>query len=130
MKSNNLIWSWRNVRFTAVIAAIPVIIIDTGHIEAELSLLLGALPASIMGLPPTRKQRRKIIVVGILVGVFLMLGSFMTQWAIVAIPGMFLLAFGAALLLSRRSLSTIAITICLPLAGVGLSYQGLANSIH
>jgi hypothetical protein len=61
-----------------------------------------------------------------------MLGSFMAQWAIVAIPGMFLLAFGAgaALLLSRRSLSTIALTICLPLAVVGLSYQGLANSIH
>ncbi len=60
-----------------------------------------------------------------------MLGSFMAQWAIVAIPGMFLLAFvtGAALLLSRRSSSTIALTICLPLAGVGLSYQGLANSI-
>ena len=112
MKSNNLIWSWRNVRFTAVIAAIPVIIIATGHVEAGLSLLLGALPASIMGLPPTRKQRLKIIVVGILIGVFLMLGSFMAQWAIVAIPGMFLLAFGAALLLSRRSLSTIALTIC------------------
>ena len=70
MKSNNLIWSWRNARFTAVIAAIPVIIIATGHVEAELSLLLGALPASIMGLPPTRKQRRKIIVVGIPIGVF------------------------------------------------------------
>ena len=69
MKSNNLIWSWRNVRFTTVIAAIPVIIIATGLVEAGLSLLLGALPASIMGLPPTRKQRRKIIVVGILVGV-------------------------------------------------------------
>ena len=59
-----------------------------------------------------------------------MLSSFMAQWAIVAIQGMFLLAFGAALLLSRRSLSTIALTICLPLAVVGLSYQGLANSIH
>jgi len=52
-----------------VIAAIPVFIIATCHVEAGLSLLLGALPASIMGLPPTRKQRRKIIVVGILVGV-------------------------------------------------------------
>ena len=59
-----------------------------------------------------------------------MLSSFMAQWAIVAIPGMFLVTFGAALLLSRRSLSTVALTICLPFAGVGLSYQGLVNSIH
>jgi len=129
MKSNNLVWSWRNARFTAVIAAIPVFIIATCHVEAGLSLLLGALPASIMGLPPTRKQRRKIIVIGILIGVFLMLGSFMAQWAIVAIPGMFLLAFGAALLLSRRTIGIVALTICLPIAGVGLSYPGLVNSV-
>ncbi len=60
-----------------------------------------------------------------------MLGSFMAQWTIVAIPAMFLLAFGAgaALLLSRRSFDTVALSICLPFAGVGLSYQGLANSI-
>ena len=66
MKSNNLVWSWRNARFTAVIEVIPVLIIATGHVEAGLSLLLGALPASIMGLPSTCKQRRKIIVIGIL----------------------------------------------------------------
>jgi hypothetical protein len=57
MKSNNIVWSWLNARFTAVIAAIPVLIIATGHVEVGLSLLLGALPASIMSLPPTRKQR-------------------------------------------------------------------------
>ena len=45
MKSNNLVLSWRNPRFTAVIAAIPVLIIATDHVEAGLSLLLGALPA-------------------------------------------------------------------------------------
>ena len=47
MKSNNLVWGWRNALFTAVIATIPVIIIVPGHVEAGLSLLLGALPASI-----------------------------------------------------------------------------------
>ena len=118
-KRNNLVRSWRNARFTAVIAAIPLLIIATGHFEAGLSLLLGELPASIIGLPLTRKQRRKIIVIGILIGVFLMLSSFMAQWAIVAIPRMFLLAFGAALLLSRRTIGIVALTICLPLAGVG-----------
>jgi hypothetical protein len=70
IKSNNLVWSWRNALFTAGIAAIPVLIIATGHVEAGLSLLLGALPASIMGLPSTCKQHRKMIVIGIL-GIFL-----------------------------------------------------------
>ena len=54
----------------------------------------------------------------------------MAQWAIVAIPGMFLLAFGAALLLSRRAIGTVALTICLPLADIGLSYKDLLAQSH
>ena len=45
-----------------------------------------------------------------------MLGSFMAQLALVANPGMFLLAFGASLLLSRRTIGSVALTISLPLA--------------
>jgi hypothetical protein len=63
----------------AVIAAIPVLIIATGHVEEGLSLLLGALPAaSIMDLPPTCKQRRKMIINGILRHI-LNLGSYMAH---------------------------------------------------
>jgi hypothetical protein len=47
-----------------------------------------------------------------------MLGSFMAQWALVAIPDMFLLAFGIILLLSRRTIGTVALTICLSLTEV------------
>lgn len=53
--------------------------------------------------------------------------SFMAQWAMVAILGMFLLAFGTALLLSGRTIDIVALTICLPIAGV--SYPGLVNSV-
>ena len=41
MKSNNLVWSWRNARFTAVIAAIPVLINATGRVEADCHCFLG-----------------------------------------------------------------------------------------
>jgi hypothetical protein len=47
-----------------------------------------------------------------------MLGSFMAQWALVAIPDMFLLAFGIILLLSRRTIGTVALIICLSLTEV------------
>ena len=47
-----------------------------------------------------------------------MLGSFMAQLALVANPGMFLLAFDASLLLSRRTIGTVALTISLPLTEV------------
>lgn len=102
MKTNNIVWSWRDARFGAVITAVPVMIIVTGNVEIGLPLLIGSLPAAVIGLLPTRVQRLRLVVVGLLFGIFLMLGSFMAQWAWVAIPGMFLLAFGASLLAPRR----------------------------
>ena len=42
---------------------------------------------------------------------------------------MFLLAFGSSLLASSRPFGMIALTLCVPVAGVGLSYGGLENSM-
>lgn len=86
MKTNNIVWSWRDARFGAVITAVPVMIIVTGNVEIGLPLLIGSLPAAVIGLLPTRVQRLRLVVVGLLFGIFLMLGSFMAQWAWVAIP--------------------------------------------
>jgi hypothetical protein len=54
-----------------------------------------------------------------------MLGSFMAQWTWVAIPGMFILGLVASLLASRRQFGIVVLTLCMPIAGVGLSYGGL-----
>lgn len=129
MKTNNIVWSWWDARFGAVITAIPFVVIITGYVEAGLSLLIGSLSAALIGLLPTRAQRRKLVVMGLLFGIFLMLISFMAQWAWVAIPSMFLLAFGSSLLASSRPFGMIALSLCVPVAGVGLSYGGLENSM-
>jgi hypothetical protein len=42
---------------------------------------------------------------------------------------MFLLAFGSSLLASSKPFSMIALILCVPVAGVGLSYDGLENSM-
>ena len=59
-----------------------------------------------------------------------MLGSFIAQWMWIAIPGMFLLAFGGSMLASKRRFGMIMLYLCVPLAGAGLSYEGLENSIN
>ncbi|MPZ08452.1 MAG: hypothetical protein GEU26_18910 [Nitrososphaeraceae archaeon] len=79
MKTNNIVWSWRDARFGIVITAIPFVVIITGYVEADLPLLIGSLPAALIGLLPTPAQRRKLVVMGILFGIFLMLGSSMAQ---------------------------------------------------
>jgi hypothetical protein len=57
-----------------------------------------------------------------------MIGSIVAQWAAVAVVGMFLMGLGAALLATRREFGYAVLTICLPLAATGLTYDGLDES--
>ena len=89
MKTGNIVWNWRDAGFGAVISAIPIIVIVTGHVQVGLPMLIGSLPAATMGVLPTRAMRRRLVIIGLLSGAFLMLGSFIAQWVWVAVPGMF-----------------------------------------
>jgi hypothetical protein len=128
-RPGNLVWSWRNAAFGAVISTVAVIVIVTGNVEDGLYLLIGAIPAAILGLPPHRKDRRKVIIIGALFAVSVMVGSILAQWAAVAVVGMFLMGLGAALLATRKELGYAVLTICLPLAATGLTYDGLDESV-
>ena len=120
---SNLVWSWRNAAFGALMSSVAVVVIVFGEVENGLYLLIGAIPAAILGLPPHRKDRRKVMVVGVLFAVSVMIGSILAQWAAVAVVGMFLMGLGAALLATRKVFGYAVLTTCLPLAATGLTYR-------
>jgi hypothetical protein len=126
---SNLVWSWRNAAFGALMSSVAVVVILSGEVENGLYLLIGALPAAILGLPPRRSDRRRVIVIGVLFAVSVMVGSVLAQWAPVAVVGMFLMGLGAALLATRKIFGYAVLTICLPLASTGLTYHGLDESL-
>ena len=127
--SANISWSWRQALFGAVISVIGATVIAFGQVHTGLGLLFGALPAAIVGLGPTRRQRLRILIMGVLFGVFLLAGSVLAQWPVIAVLGMFALALGASLLASQRPLGLLALSLCVPLAGIGLSYAGVNSSL-
>src|SRR5215218_498848 len=125
---SNVAWNWRNAAFGAVISSVAATVIAFGHIETGLGLLIGAIPAAIVGLRPRRRDRRRVLIVGILFGASQMFGSILAQWTPVAVVGMFLFGLEAALLTTRSAIGWVVLTLCLPLAGIGLTYTGLAES--
>jgi hypothetical protein len=129
VRSGGLAWSWRDATFGLVISAVAFVVIATDHVSSGLNLLLGALPAAVIGLGPTRAKRLGLVVVGVLFGLFLMVGSVIGQLALVAVLGMFALALGAALLAARRPLGMVALNLCVPLAGIGLSFSGMESAV-
>lgn len=126
---NNIAWSRRNALFGVLLASVGAAVIATGHVKSGLPLLFGALPAALVGLPPTHRARSLLVVIGVLFGLSMMVGSFVAQWWWVAVPAMFGFGLGGAVLAARRQFGLAALNLCVPLAGIGLSYSGLSNSV-
>ncbi|SOD72478.1 fusaric acid resistance family protein [Jatrophihabitans sp. GAS493] len=130
MRHGAIVWSWRNAVFGLLISLGGAVTIALGSTATGLALLLGSLPAASIGLLATRHARRALVVVGVLFGAFMMLGGLLAQSWLTAVLGMFGLAFGACWLGARRPLGQLGIALCVPIAGVGLSYSDLASAVR
>ena len=81
-----------------------------------------------MPLPPRRRGRLAIVLVGALMAVAVLLGSVLATTPWLAVVGIFALAVGVTALAARHRQAMILLLLGLPLVGVGLSYAGLAGS--
>lgn len=122
-----LVWRWPAALLglmAAVPAAIVVLIGDPAH---GFALAAGVLPGAAIGVPGPRKARVTIAILGLAIGGCVTLGSFLAQWPVVATAGIFVLAVLAAQLAARIKLGRIVLMLCLPMVGIGLSFDDLAS---
>lgn len=115
-----LAWSWTDAARGALYALPPALVAlhDPAH---GLALAAGALPAAAAGLAPTRRRRLATLVVGIAAGLSIVVGALLAATGWFAVAGMFAVCFGAAVSAARRRLGLLAMMLCAPLIGVGLS---------
>jgi hypothetical protein len=93
-----------------------------------LALSVGVLPAAIVGLPPTRKGRLALILLGVLTGVPMLVGGLLSGVPVVAVAAIALMGVGAVLLARRFKMGQVAMTLALPMVGVGLSYDDIGQA--
>ncbi|PBC45896.1 FUSC family protein [Rhodococcus sp. ACS1] len=127
-------WQWRAAALGAVDAAPAAAVTAAVAVPSGVALAVGVLPAAIMGLPPTRRARAALILIGILTGLPMVLGSLVAHTPLLAIVVVFTLAVGAAALArttvaKRRNLGRVLSTLSVPLVGVGLSYDDPATAV-
>jgi Fusaric acid resistance protein-like len=112
------------------VCAVPAAsVVAFGDPKKGLAWAIGVLPAAVIGVLPTRRDRVKTVFVGVLFAVFMIVGSVLAQNEVLAIVGMFALPFAAAMLAAERPFGLIALTLCAPLAAVGLSYTDVSETI-
>jgi Fusaric acid resistance protein-like len=104
-------------------------VVALGDPRKGLAWAIGVLPAAVIGVLPTRKDRVKTLLVGVLFAAFIVVGSILAQATVLAVAGMFVLPLGAAMLAADRPLGLIALTLCAPLAAIGLSYTNVRETL-
>ena len=86
------------------------------------------LPAAIVGLVPRRRGRLAIVLLGTSIGVSMFIGGLLAGVPVLALMAIAGLGVGSAPLAARFRLGLIAMTLSLPMVGVGLSNSDLGKA--
>jgi uncharacterized membrane protein YccC len=108
--------------------ALPGAVVALSDRQKGIALALGVLPGALAGLPPRRRGRVAIVVLGAAIAVPMFLGGLLAGVPVLAVAAIGALGVGAAALAARFRLGTIAMTLCLPMFGVGLSYPEIGKA--
>ena len=122
-----MVWDWSAATLGAIYA-LPGALVILSDRSRGLALVLGVLPAAIVGLMPTRRGRLAIIVLGAAIGFPMFIGGLLAGVPVLAVAAIAGLGIGAALLAARARLGQVAMTLSLPMVGVGLSYPNLGKA--
>lgn len=122
-----LVWRWPAALRGATFA-LPGAVVVPFDARLGVALAVGVIPAAVLPLPPQRRDRLVIVVVGALMGISVLVGSLLATTPCLAVAGILVLAVAAAAVAIRRARALVLLFLALPLVGVGLSYPGLATA--
>ena len=123
MRANDLVWSRRGATFGMLLALPGAVVLATGHVKPGVELLVGTLAAALIGVQPSRARRKALLVVGLLFAVSISLGALLATEPWLAVPGIAVVALAAAHVAAEKPFGTVAINLCLPIMGIGFSYD-------
>jgi len=125
---SGLAWVWSDA-LLGLVYALPAAGVALHDVTKGAAFAVGIVPPAVMGLRPLRKGRRATAVLGLLVGLPMVLGSLLAHAPVLAVAGLFAAGIGAVVLAQRSRAGTIALSLALPMIGVGLSYTELGTAV-
>ena len=122
MRARGLAWDWAAAALGAAYA-LPAALVVLDDVPRGLALAVGVLPAAIVGLAPTRRGRLRVVALGVLTGVPMLIGALLAGVPVLAVAAVALLGVATAALAARSRAGLIAMTLSLPMVGIGLSFD-------
>jgi hypothetical protein len=116
-----LTWQWSRFGL-GLLFALPAMVITPFAPTVGLALAVGVLPAAAFRLPPRRRGRAVIPLIGGLSAVGLLLGSLLATTPVIAVVALFGIAVLACVNATRGRLAQLVLILVLPMVGIGLSF--------
>jgi len=113
-------WSWSAV-VLGVAYSVPAVVAMPFDVLNGLALAFGVLPAAVVGLAPSRRQRMRVVLLGACVGIPIWFGSLLTGHAWLAVSAIWILAIGAAVIATRSPIGPVVLNMSVAMVGIGLS---------
>jgi hypothetical protein len=107
----------------AAVAALPAGLLALADVHAGAAVAVGVLPAAITGVAPRRRRRVRAALVAALIGACMVAGGVLAAVPVVAVAAIAGLGVGTAWLAARSRLGVLAMTLALPMVGIGLSFD-------
>lgn len=120
-------WVW-SAALRGVLLAVPAAAVALENPQHAALFAIGLVPAASIPLPPTRRGRLKPALLGAMSGASMFLGGVLAVWPPLAVGGIFVLAVLAARAAAGRALGAVALSLCLPLVGIGFSFSEVSTA--
>jgi fusaric acid resistance family protein len=127
LSTAGIAWSWESAALGAAYA-LPAAVVTASDPQHGIAFAVGVLPPAIVGLPPRRRGRLLLVLIGLLTGLPMLVGGLLASVPVLAVLAIAGLGVGAAALAARSPAGQIAIVLSLPMVGVGLSYSDVGKA--
>ena len=114
-------WMWPEAIRGAICALPGAVILLAFNVSLGICFALGTLPVAMLGVPPARKARPRLVAAGLGFAVVYALGCLIGQWAIVAVACVTAFAYAAVLLASRKPAARLLPAILVPAFALGMN---------
>ena len=126
--AHGLVWSSSRA-FLGLCVGLPAVLVVLVDEQLGLALAVGIMPAATAALAPRRRGRVLTVIVGTVAGCCMVVGAVLAQEPALAVMGIIALSIGTALWATRGRPGMLAMSLGLPLVGIGLSFSDVSEAL-
>jgi hypothetical protein len=124
---SGITWDWTEAGRGALCALPGAVIMFTVNVSLGMVFALGTTMVAMLGVPPKRSKRPRLVLVGAAFAAFYALGSVLGLWAVVAVVSLTVLAYAAVQLSTRRPAAKLLTAMLLPGLALGTNHPAPAG---